>query len=74
MAYLVKRTRFFYGPKEETLYKAVDDTFFSFTPSREDARRFTKAQAEAFVENAGNGVYELAHNESSRPEWTIVQA
>lgn len=62
MAYVIHRTRHYYGPEEIESLEVANDS-----QGRPLVFR-TKEKAEAFIEGMEGDRYYLAHNESSRPD------
>jgi len=68
--YAIRKTRFFFGPREEKSY--VIDNFAS-TSHDVRAEFRVRAAAEAVRQQLDDAVYHTAHNESGRPDYKVVR-
>lgn len=70
--YIIKITRYFYGPTEKVTYYSGD---YSQSGHRQQATLMSHAEATELVsELDGRELYQLAHNESGRPTYRVVRA
>lgn len=66
MAYKIKETREFYGPRKENFY--LSDYFGNPETFK------SKKAAQDRIAELDSATYRLAHNESSRPSYKVVKA